>query len=137
MSMQQWLVYSLLALVMWGIWGFLPKVALTQFKPESVLLWQGIGAAFSTLVFYFFTPSLQTVTPGIYAAIGTGIFAFVGSLFFIFALATGKTSAVVTLTALYPLVTIFLAIFFLGETITLRMFLGIIFAVIAIYLLGH
>lgn len=138
MHMQQWLIYSLLALLMWGIWGFLPKVALMQFKPESVLLWQGLGAALSTLIFYFLTVSLQTTSPvGILAGIGTGIFAFLGSLFFIFALSTGKASAVVTLTALYPLITIFLAILFLGETLTLRMFIGILFALIAIYLMGH
>lgn len=138
MLMQQWLLYSLLALAMWGIWGFLPKVALIQFKPESVLIWQGIGAALSTFLFFLFSPfSLQTSNLGIMAGVGVGIFAFLGSLFFIFALSTGKASAVVTLTALYPLITIFLAILFLGETLTIRMFLGVIFAVIAIYLMGH
>ncbi len=138
MHMQQWVIYSLLALVMWGIWGFLPKVALTQFKPESVLVWQGLGAAFSTLLFFLFSSSpLQISSLGIIAGIGVGVFAFLGSVFFIFALSAGKASAVVTLTALYPLITIFLAILFLGETLTLRMFFGIVFALLAIYLIGH
>lgn len=136
--MQAWLLYSLLALVMWGIWGFLPKVALMHFTPQSVLVWQGLGAATSTLIFFLFMAgSLQTEFTGTVAGIGTGLFAFLGSLFFIYALSSGKTSVVVMLTALYPLISIFLTVIFLGEGVTIRNALGIFFGVLALYFLVH
>ncbi len=135
--MQVWLLYSFLALLAWGVWGFLPKVALAHVPPQSVLVWQGFGAAVCTLVFFAFTRQVQTESIGIMAGLGTGFFAFLGSLFFIFALSTGKTSVVIMLTALYPLVSIFLAIVFLGETLTWQNFLGIGFGMLALYFLVH
>jgi transporter family protein len=48
----------------------------------------------------------------------------------------GKASTVVTLSALYPLVTFVLSIAFLHERLTLRQTMGIIFAVVASVLLA-
>ncbi|MBI4440604.1 DMT family transporter [Candidatus Woesearchaeota archaeon] len=136
--METWLLYSVLALFMWGFWGFLPKVALSTVPPQSVLVWQGLGAAVCTILYYFVTSApLQTGTVGITASIATGIFAFLGSLFFIFALSTGKAAIVVPLTALYPLITIVLAVAFLQESLSLQSAIGIFFALLAIVFLAH
>lgn len=129
-------MHSLLALVMWGLWGFLPKVALAhQFSPLSTLLWQGISGAIATLFLFFTMSNVQTTTSGVVSSIGAGVATFLGSIFFFYALTTGKAPVVIMITALYPLVSIFLAFLFLGETITLQNTLGILFGIVALYFL--
>jgi len=65
-----------------------------------------------------------------------GFFTFIGFLRFFAALEKGKVSTVVTLSALYPVVTILLSITFLHEKISLREGLRILFALIASVLLA-
>jgi transporter family protein len=48
----------------------------------------------------------------------------------------GKASVVITMTALYPLVTILLSFFFLRETITIKQGIGILFALLAMLFLA-
>jgi len=57
-------------------------------------------------------------------------------LTFFAALDLGKTSTVVTLSALYPLVTILISIAFLHERLTARQAVGIVLALIANALLA-
>ena len=71
-----------------------------------------------------------------WAAIG-GFLAFVGFLTFFAALEQGKASTVVTLSALYPLVTILLSVVFLREKLTTRQGIGIVLAMIASALLAE
>jgi transporter family protein len=70
-----------------------------------------------------------------WAALG-GFFAFIGFLTFFAALEQGSASTVVTLSALYPLVTILLSIAFLHERLTTRQGVGITLALIASALLA-
>ena len=51
--MKDWLLYSLLALVAWGFWAFLPKVALAWLDPKSVFIYEVIGGALAGLISYF------------------------------------------------------------------------------------
>jgi bacterial/archaeal transporter family protein len=69
------------------------------------------------------------------AALG-GFLAFVAFLTFCAGLAKGNASTVVTLSALYPLVTILLRIAFLQEKLTPRLGGGIVMALIASVLLA-
>lgn len=65
-----------------------------------------------------------------------GISGGAGVVFFYFAMREGKASVVVTLTALYPLVTIVLSYLILKEHITLKQTIGIFLAIIAMALLS-
>jgi transporter family protein len=58
-----------------------------------------------------------------------------GTLFFFAAASRGKISVVVSMTALYPLITIMLAAIFLREPITAKQVMGMLCAVAAIMLL--
>ena len=57
-----------------------------------------------------------------------------GTLFFFAAASRGKISVVVSMTALYPIITIILAAIFLHEPITVQQVLGMLCAVAAIVL---
>ena len=135
--MKDWYFYALTTVVVWGIWGVFSKLASNYSKPKQALLFQTVGVlAFAAVVLFMERFRFEWSLPGFsWAALG-GFFAFVGFLTFFAALDQGKASTVVTLSALYPLVTILLSIAFLHEKLTARQGIGILFALIASVLLA-
>jgi transporter family protein len=132
-----WYLYALLTVLTWGLWGVFSKLASNYLKPRQALLFQTVGVLiFAGLVLILENFRIEWSTAGFtWAALG-GFFAFVGFLTFFAALEHGKTSTVVTLSALYPLVTILLSIVFLHEKLSPRQGVGIVLALIASALLA-
>jgi bacterial/archaeal transporter family protein len=135
--LKTWYVYSVLTVVTWGLWGVFSKLASNYSRPRQALLFQTAGVlAFAVVVFFMEKFRIEWSLPGFsWAALG-GFFAFLGFLTFFAALDQGKASTVVTLSALYPLVTILLSILFLHERLAPRQGIGIVFALIASALLA-
>ena len=137
LKMNSWVIFAILALLVWGFWGFFPKLATNYISPKSVLVYEVIGAIIVGMAVLFlvnFKPEVNA--KGITFAILTGIAGTLGALFFIFAVSRGETSVVVTTTALYPLITIILAFLILKEPITIKQGVGMIFAFAAMMLLS-
>ena len=136
--MKSWYGYTLLTLLQWGLWGICSKLASNYSKPRQALLFQSVGVvAFAAVVLLIERFNIEWSTAGFSWAAAGGFFAFVGFLTFFAALEGGKASTVITLSALYPLVTILLSIAFLHERLTARQGLGIICALIASVLLAE
>ena len=135
--MSSWVGWSLLALFTWGFWGFFPKLATRYMSPQSVLIYEVIaGLAVAATCLFFAGFRLETHPRGILYACVTGVAGLLGGLFYLFALARGKVSVIVTLTALYPIITITLAAILLKEPVTLKQGCGMVLAVISIILLA-
>lgn len=135
--MNSWFLWTLLAMITFGAWGFFPKLAVNYISPQSALIYQvfgGVLVGLVALVMLKFKP--ETHPAGIMYAILTGITGVLGTLFYYAAASRGQISVVVSLTALYPLITIMLAIVFLNETLVLKQVVGLCFAVAAIVLLA-
>ena len=135
--MDNWLFTALLALLIYGFWGFFPKLAVTYINPQSALIFEVAGALLVGLIalgFSNFQP--QTHLKGVLFAMLTGIAGMTGTFFFFAAASRGRISIVVSLTALYPLITILLAAVFLREPVTAKQGLGMLFALLAIALLS-
>ena len=133
--MEGWFFFGLIALVLWGVWGFFPKLATQYIDAKSVLIFQVVGSIIiSLLVLGLLRFRLEVHPKGMAYAFLTGVSGTVGFLFFLYSLGRGKASVVVTMTALYPLVTILLSFLLLRESITLRQGIGLIFALIAMAL---
>lgn len=135
--MTQWLPAALMALFSFGLWGLFTKLAITHIDSKSALIYQTAGV----LIVGLFTLSLINFKPatdlkGLSFGLLTGLTYGVGCLFYFIAADKGKIMTVVTLTALYPLVTILLSYLLLREGINLKQCLGIVFALIAIYLMA-
>jgi len=132
-----WLGFSLVALGLWGVWGFLGKVA-AQNLPSSVVYLLTISGHLVVVV-YLLVSGLGPVSwqPwGVGAAVVSGIAMAVALLFFLEALARGPAMVVVPLTALYPAVTVVLSGIFLKEALTLRHLVGLVLALAAVWLLS-
>ena len=135
--MESWFLWTMMALVTFGLWGFFPKLAVNYINPGSALIYQVIGGLLVGIIglsLMGFRP--QTHPLGIFFALLTGITGVLGTFFYYAAASRGQISIVVSLTALYPLITIVLAAVFLHEIITLRQVTGLLFAVAAIIFLA-
>ena len=135
--MNSWFFWTILAMVTFGAWGFFPKLAVNFISPQSALIYQVIGGLLVGLVglaMLNFKP--ETHPMGVLYAFLTGITGVLGTFFYYVAAGKGQISIVVSLTALYPLITILLAIVFLHETLVMKKIVGLFFAVAAIVLLA-
>ena len=135
--MKPWLFYSLMTLLCWGLWGVFSKLASNYSRPRQTLIFQAVGVvAFALLVLFMEQFQLQRTAPGFWWSAAAGFVNFVGFLFFFAAVQKGKVSTVISLSSLYPVITIALSMLLLHEKITKREGLGIAFAITACWLLA-
>ena len=135
--MPSWLVYSVLVILFWGVWAFLPRIAHRTLDTKSVLFFQQMGALAATMVFMSVQRlQLKYDWRGISWAFLTGILGVLGLFCYLQASSRNKLSVVVIMTALYPVLTVTLSIIVLRERLTPLQFLGILFAAVAIVLLS-
>ncbi len=116
-----WLAFSLLAVGLWGLWGFLSKLAALQLPAGAAYLMTVTG---HLAVIGYLAATGGLAIPwqpvGLAAALGAGLCMAFGLLCFFRALAGGAAGVVVPLTALYPMVTVIMSWMVLHEDFTLR-----------------
>ena len=137
--MKEWVLFSVLSLLAWGLWAFLPKMALSCLDPKTAFMFEVIGGAITGLaVFFILRPSLAGAEiRGVIPALLTGMMGYFGLLCFMYAIRTAKISIVAPLTALYPVISLALAVIFLREKINVIQFAGIILAMVAVVLITY
>ncbi len=137
--MKEWVLYSVLALLIWGLWAFLPKIALRCLDPKTAFMFEVLGGAITGLfAFLILRPQLGGAEiRGVIPALLTGMMGYLGLLCFMYAIREGKISIVAPLTALYPVVTVVLAMIFLREKINIVQLAGIILALVSVVLISH
>jgi transporter family protein len=136
MQSLSWLTAALISMVCFGLWGFFSKMTIYYVDAKSGLLYQVVGFAIIGLMllsFMNFKPDNDM--RGIGFGVLAGFASSIGSLLLLVAADKGKVTTVVTLTALYPLITILLAYLLLKEGINSKQACGVVFALAAIYLL--
>lgn len=135
--MKIWLLYALLAILLWGLWGFLPKLAIQHISVSGAAVYEILGAIPCALWLAAQTEfRLGTHPLGVGFALATGILGFFAFFCFLQALATGPATLVVAITSLYPAITLVLAIVFLQESLSLRQGIGLMLAMVAVALIA-
>ena len=135
--MKEWILPTAGAFICWGIWGFLPKVTVKYIDPKSAAIYGVFGAILVAIMVFFLLKFRIGLNPvGISFAVVTGLVGSLGALLFLHAVSKGPVSLIVTLSALYPVLSILLAVLFLGETISMRQGLGIVLALAAMTLVS-
>lgn len=134
-----WLAYSLLTIVLWGVWGAVFKIASGGVDANTNQIYFTVGLM-PIAAMLFRSPRLKGGTQrsaGCAWAFVTGILGGLGNIAFFYALGRGgKVSIVAPTTALFPLVTVVLAIVFLKERLSHPQKAGLVLALTAIYLLS-
>lgn len=135
--MINWFPATVFALISFGFWGLFTKLAVVHIDSKSAMIYQTLGVVVIGVILLSmmnFKPA--TDTKGLLYGVLTGAAYGIGCLFYFIAASKGKLITVVTLTALYPLVTILLSYILLKETVTLTQCSGIFLAVVAIVLMS-
>ena len=138
-----WLLWSLATIVLWGAWGLVSKVASNGVDVYVNQLLYTAGLA-PLMIFIAWTvwkhsprESVKDRRRGVFWAFLTGILGGLGNLAFFQALVKGGEASVVSpVTALFPMVTVLLAVLFLKERLGRTQWMGLALAFVAIYLLS-
>lgn len=134
---ENWQIYRLLSLFLYGLWGFLSKFATNYIDPKTTLIYDIAGSILVAIVLLF-TPNfrLQGDVRGISYAVFIGIASAIATLCFLIAVSKSSTAIVLGITSLYPVVTILLGFVILKEPISWRQGIGILLAIGALMLLS-
>jgi transporter family protein len=137
MRTPSWFMPALLALVLWGVWGFFQKLATNHMPPRNVYFVSALGAIMVVLGILTMSKfPLRMSAEGTLFAVLAGVCSSLGGLLFLSAVSKGEASVVITFTALYPVVTIILSFTMLRETIALKQGVGIVLALFSMVLLA-
>jgi transporter family protein len=132
-------MYALIPIVLWGASGFLQKLSTNHISGELSTLWF-LGAFIPFGVIFLLQaplPAHITATTWL-LVIAQGFFLALGNLAVLAAFADqGKASIVTPLAALYPLVSVPIAIGFLGERVDTREAVGIVLALVSVVMLSR
>lgn len=137
MSASGWIVPGLAAVVLWSIWAFLPKLSTGTVAPQDILVYVVAG---DTAVLLFVLARLRfrvTISSaGFFYCLIPSYFSTAGALAYYYAISIGPVSVIAVLTALYPMVSVFLAYAILSERISRKQAGAIICALAAVAMMA-
>ena len=135
--MKEWLLPTFGTIVFWGLWGFIPKITTKYISPKSAIVFETLGGIILGIVILISLKFKPDIHPkGVLLAVLTGLLGFAGALCFLYAALKGPISLIAVLSALSPIITVVLAMFFLNETITIKQGLGIVLGLGAVVLIA-
>ena len=134
---ERWYLLTILATVCFALGSFLGKLGAIRDIPHRVYFFEAIGtlSVFTTFVL-FYKNTIFTNFSINYPALMMGLIWGTGTVLFILALKHAKLSVLVPLSAVYPALTVILALIFLGERLGPREIAGVAFAVVSAGLLA-
>ncbi len=133
----KWLLYALLSLSWWGVFGFLGKVGSDRISPGQMQIFFTIGMVPVAIVCSIrLNFKIASNKLGVTYSVLMGIFAALGSFAFFAAMKTGKASLVAPVTSLYPALTVVLALLILKEKLNKMQVFGLFLAMVSIAILS-
>ncbi len=135
--MALWLVWSLSATLLWGLWAFFSKLAVRDAAPIAALLYFVTGQAITAVAMLVWNRPLTAAgVPTAAFGLASGVAGGLATLAFFTALRRAPVAVVLPLTALYPVVAIALGVLVLGEKMTIPQAAGALLAIAAVVLLS-
>jgi bacterial/archaeal transporter family protein len=130
----RWFWYSLICVLCWGAWALLSKLGSREIPPNTMQFLFTIGTVpIGVALLLARRGKLEKSTRGIVYGVLNGVLSGVGGLALFAAYHTnGNTTLITATTALYPMITVLLAIVILREQFRPIQALGLLFAAVAI-----
>ena len=130
----KWFWYSILCVLCWGGWALFSKLGSREIPPQTMQFLFTIGTLPVGIALLAARKFKMERSPrGITYAVLNGTLAGVGGLTLFAAYHTDSNTALITVvTALYPMITVVLAVLLLRERFRLVQVVGLMFAVAAI-----
>ena len=137
-NLPKWLLYALLCIFCWGVWGILTKLGSDGMNPMQMQVLFTVGMLPPVLLALIrLRFKVETDRLGAVYGIMNGVFTGLGLLAFYGAMARGKASIVGPVTALFPLLTVLLALLLLKERMNRIQGAGVLLALLAIFILAQ
>lgn len=134
----KWLAYAILALIWWGIFGFLGKVGADQISASQMQFFFTIGTLpVALLCAHRLNYKIAGNKTGVAYSLTMGILAALGTLAFFGAMKSGSASVIAPVTALYPALTVVLAVLMLRERLNKLQVFGLVLALVSIVILSQ
>jgi bacterial/archaeal transporter family protein len=134
--MARWVAWTFLTLLSWGLWAVLSKLIGGSISDAQIQVISTLGVL--PIIFALSMVKAPAAAGnrrrGVLLALGSGIISCLGNIAYYEALNHAKAATVIPLTALYPVVTVLLAIPLLKEHVNLPQWIGIGLSLAAIYL---
>jgi bacterial/archaeal transporter family protein len=131
--MPVWVLFSIASLLSWGVSGYLRKQATVHITPWVIVVFQSLTVMTLATIAVVIRGGPVLTTEAVLLAIAGGSFQYLANISLAFSLARGPASIVVPVTSMYPVVTLVLAFFILGETISATQALGLVCSAGALY----
>jgi transporter family protein len=142
-GMPAWLLWSIVTILLWGGYGLVSKIASDGVDAyvNQLLYTAGLAPLMAFVAWNVWKRSAKedqaTRRKGVFWAFLTGILGGLGNIAFFQALVKGgQASVVAPVTALFPMITVLLAMVFLKERLGRVQWVGLALAFVAIYLLS-
>ncbi|HEU5457866.1 MAG TPA: DMT family transporter [Terracidiphilus sp.] len=132
----RWFFYSIACVLCWGAWAMFSKLGSREIPPETMQFLFTIGTIpVGVALLVARKGKLEKSPRGITYGVLNGILSGVGGLTLFAAYHTnGNTSVITVATALYPIITVLLAVLVLKERLGPRQVVGLMFAAVSIVL---
>ena len=135
--MRAWVIPATFTIVFWGLFGFVPKITTRYISATSAIVYGALaGVPVALIIMAIMRFQVETEPRGVILASITGVLGILGALGYLVAVTRGPVSLISAFTALYPALTILLAMVFLGETLLVRQWVGIGMALVAVLLIA-
>ncbi|HEX7862426.1 MAG TPA: EamA family transporter [Verrucomicrobiae bacterium] len=133
-----WLAYALVPVVLWGVGGLLQKISTNCVSGEASTFWFLLAFIPVSVALLAWEPLRVMPSGRTWALVmALGSLFGLGNLAILFAFARdGKASIIAPLAGLYPVVSIPVAILFLGERVTAKEWIAIALALVAVVALA-
>lgn len=134
-----WLVLSLLVFAAWGLQAYFMKFSNETMKAESIFFYMAATALILSPFAWWMTDFSQAINWGFkgpYLAALIHVLNSIGALMLVYALRYGKAIIVVPLTGLAPVITIVLSLILYSVMPGSMLLIGLILAVIAMFILS-
>lgn len=135
-----WLLLSIVVFFMWGIQAFVMKFGNDTMKAESIFFYMAATAVLFIPLAVYMTDTSKHINWGFkgpYLAAIIQVFNSIGALTLVYALRYGKAIIVVPITALAPVLTIIISLMLYAIVPHWIVLVGMVMAVIAIYILAE
>jgi len=132
---------AILTAIIWGIVPIIEKLGLTKIEPLAGVLVRSCGVLIGMILVVLFNRGLLKMVFNaeprtLFLLLTGGLMASIlGQIFFYTALKQGEASKLVPIAGIYPLVSFFLGLVFLGENFTINKMLGVILVLLGVFLL--
>lgn len=135
-----WLILAASIFISWGLQGFAMKYSNESMSAESIFFYMTVAANLLSPIAFLMTDFNQSINYGPDGAISAFIIQFlnsIGALTLVYALRYGKSIVVVPLTGLSPVITIITSLILYGIWPSTSLYIGIITASVALYLISE